>query len=101
MPAAQTYALSSNCASYGRVHSVGIFHSLIFWVFGSNITTESRLNPPHHKRSCESICPRRHPPPLVGKSYQMVFRVWPSVILSLSLFICMPYMLFFESATTS
>src|SRR5215210_4315950 len=98
MPAVHAYDLSSNCASYGRVHSVGTFHSVIFCVFGSNIATRLPLNPPHHRRSCESMCPRRHPAPLVGKSYQTVFSVLPSVIHTLSLPICMPYALFFESA---
>src|SRR4029077_10792099 len=101
IPAPQSYALSSNSASYGRVHSVGAFHSEIFCVFGSNITRSLPLKPPHHKRSWESIWPRRQPVPFVGKSYHTVFSVLPSVIQILSLVKLMPYMLFFESATTS
>src|SRR5712691_413646 len=101
IPAVQTYVLSSNCASYGRVHCVGTFHSVIVCVFGSNIASRLPLNTPHHRRSWESMCPRRQPAPFVGKSYQTVCRVLPSVIQILSLPICMPYMLFFESATTS
>src|SRR5947209_8395675 len=85
----------------GRVHGVGTFHSVIFFVFGSNIAKALPLNLPHHTRSCGSMWPRRHPEPFVGKSYQTVCNVLPSVNQSLSLFICMPYMLFFESATTS
>src|SRR5437867_6193245 len=101
IPAVQTYVLSSNCASYGRVHEVGTFHSVIFFVFASNIAKPFPWNTPHHRRSCESRCPRRHPAPLVGKSYQTVSSVLPFVTQILSLFICIPYMLFLESATTS
>src|SRR5579862_1173775 len=101
MPAPQSYALSSNSASYGRVHCVGAFHCVIFWVLGSNITRSLPLKPPHHSRSCESIWPRRQPISPAGMSYHTVFSVFPSVIQILGLVKLMPYMLFFESATTS
>src|SRR4030095_16514454 len=101
IPAVHAYSLSSNCASYGRVQAVGIVHSVIFCVFGSTIASRLPCHTPHHRRSSESMCPRRQPAPFVGKSYQTVSSVLPLVTHSLSLPICMPYMLFFESATTS
>src|SRR5438128_6584150 len=48
IPAVQTYVLSSNCASYGRVHEVGTFHSVIFFVFASDIAQPYPLNAPQH-----------------------------------------------------
>src|SRR5262245_10000728 len=101
MPAVPAFARSSYCASYGRVHSVGIVHSVNFSVLVSNIARRLPLNTPHQIRPCESMCPRRQPAPLVGKSYHVVCSVLASVFQILSLVICMPHALFCESAITS